>query len=131
MSPKKVASPFAAPSSRPLCPKLYVAIAVGRLTTLAIDSHRLKSPKETTMNREDFLQQSGQQSGLSRRQFLGGAVGVAAAAPLLGAAARLAADEPAAEKKLDEAETQDQARAGRLRRAGKLDRQALPETRRL
>ena len=51
------------------------------------------------MDREEFLQQSGRQSGCSRRQFLGGAVGAAAAAPFVGAAARLAADEPAEEKK--------------------------------
>lgn len=51
------------------------------------------------MNREALLQQSVGQSGFSRRQFLGGAVTAAAAGPLMGAAARLAADEPAVEKK--------------------------------
>jgi myo-inositol 2-dehydrogenase / D-chiro-inositol 1-dehydrogenase len=45
------------------------------------------------------LLQSEQQSGCSRRQFLGGAVSAAAAAPLLAAGASFAAEDPAPEKK--------------------------------
>ena len=85
------------------------------------------------MNHEDFSQQSERQSGFSRGSFSAGPWAPRRAPPLLGAAAKLVADEPAAEKaeEIGGAETQDQARTGRLRRAGKLDRQALPEARRV
>jgi myo-inositol 2-dehydrogenase / D-chiro-inositol 1-dehydrogenase len=46
------------------------------------------------MTHDDFATSVAGQSRCSRRRFLGGAVGAAAAAPLLGAAARLAAEQP-------------------------------------
>ena len=51
------------------------------------------------MSRKDFPTHAVQQSDYSRRQFLGGALAVAASGTLLGDSARLAADQPAAEAK--------------------------------
>ena len=55
------------------------------------------------MSRKDFMPLNERQSGFSRRQFLGGAISAAAAAPLLGATTTFAAENvaPAPEKKPD------------------------------
>ena len=69
-----------------------------------------------------------QQFDRSRRRFLGGALGAAAAGPLLAAATVLASLRSGCR---GGARTQDQARAGRLRRARKLACRAVQAGRRL
>ena len=77
------------------------------------------------MMREVFMQEMEQSRGCSRRRFLGGAVSVAASAPLMRAAAGLAANASPETVKPEKIGRKIRLGCCGLRRSRKLDRQVV------